>query len=72
MVARQLRREVIAPDGPNRRGAVAEYRLRRKAVERGRRFMKKVQALVDEGCDANSPDVVDELWLLIKELEKTL
>jgi hypothetical protein len=34
--------------------------------------MERVQALVNEGQDADSPDVVDELWLLIKELEKTL
>lgn len=73
MVARLiLTREVLAPEGPDRRQAVAAYRRRRRAVERGRRFMERVQALVNEGQDADAPDVVDELWLLIKELEKTL
>ncbi len=74
MVARvaKLRREVLAPVGPSRRQAVAVYRRRRKAVERGRRFMQKVQTLVDAGLDTDAADVVDELWLLIKELENTL
>lgn len=67
-----LKQEVLVPEGPSRRQAVAAHRARRKAIERGRRFMDKVQTLVYEGCDADAPDVVDELRLLIKELEKTL
>jgi len=68
----KLQREVIASEGPWLKKTTATYRTRRKAIERGRRFMDKIQALVYEGCDADAPDVVDELRLLIKELEKTL
>lgn len=74
MVARivKLRQEVLAPKGPSRRQVVAAYRERRKAIERGQQFTEKVRALADEGRDVNSFDVVFELWLLLKELEKTL
>lgn len=72
MVASRLRREVIAPDGPDRRDAVAAYRRRRKAVERGRQFRDKVWAGYERGKDPDGGDVLDELHLLIKALEETL
>jgi hypothetical protein len=68
----RLRREVIAPDGPDRRDAVAAYRRRRKAVERGKRFLVKVRSAHEFARDLDSGDVIDELDLLIKALEETL
>jgi hypothetical protein len=68
----RLRREVIAPDGPDRRDAVAAYRRRRKAVERGRQFRDKVREGYERGRDPDGMDVLDELHLLIKALEETL
>lgn len=77
MVASRLRREVIAPDGPDRRDAVAAYRRRRKAVERGKRFLARVrtayyQDRYEHVQDPDTADVIDELYLLIQALEETL
>lgn len=67
-----LRREVIAPDGPNRRVAVASYRKRRKAVARGKQFLASMRRINETGCAVDPSDVVDELHFLIKALEETL
>lgn len=72
MVDRPLRREVIAPDGPDRRDAVASHRRRRKAVERGRRFLSELQVVIDEAGEVHPCDVADELRRLIRALEETL
>ncbi len=74
MVASRLKREVIAPDGPDRRDAVAAYRRRRKAVERARSARKH---LYKKACDPrvlpdDLMDAVEELDMLIKVLEETL
>lgn len=70
----RLRREVIAPDGPNRRDAVAAYRRRRKAIERARSTRKR---LYEKACGPrvfhdDLMNAVEELDLLIKALEETL
>lgn len=72
MVARSLKREVIAPDGPDRRAVVAGYRKRRKAIERGKRFLASALAHLEHAEGMDAADVVDELHLLIKTLEETL
>lgn len=75
MVASRLRREVIAPDGPDRRDAVAAYRRRRTAIERAVRFRNDAHATACAGRDVDPGylmDVVDELDRLIKALRETL
>lgn len=71
----KLRREVIAPDGPSRRAAVAAYRERRKAVKRAVKFRNDACARAYTGRDLDPGylmDVVDELDRLIKALKETL
>lgn len=74
MVASRLKREVIAPDGPDRRDAVAAYRRRRKAVERARSTRASLYKKACSPCVFHEDlmDAVEELDLLIRVLEKTL
>ncbi len=68
----KLRREVIAPDGPNRHDAVTAYRRRRKAIERGERFLANARKLHDAGGAMGTGTVVDEVFRLIQALKEVL
>jgi hypothetical protein len=68
----RLTREVVARDGPSRRQAVEAYRKRRRAVERGERFLASARAHLEHAEDMDAADVVDEIFLLTKALKETL
>lgn len=67
-----LKREVIATGDLTRHRAVADYKARRKAVERGQKFMRKVREVSEKGGYIDWFDVTEELYRLINALEKTL
>ncbi len=67
-----LRREVIAPDGPSRRKATEAYRRRRKAVLRGEQFLASMRRISESGCAVDPEDVIDELNQVIQALKETL
>lgn len=68
----RLKREVIAPDGPDRHDAVAAYRRRRNAVKRGKKFLTTMRRMNYLGCAVDPGDVIDEIDRLIEVLEETL